>query len=185
MNAAVESLIEELNTVIDYKPFIKTAKQIKACDILNKCMHTLLVGGSRSAKTTIIIRNIILRAIKLPSRHLVTRFRFNHAKTSLWYDTIPKVFKMCFPDLKYEANKSDWFITVPTSRGETSQIWLGGIDDKDRIEKILGNEYSTIFANECSQISYDAITTLRTRLAENTGLKLRFYYDENSLIISN
>jgi len=34
-------------------------------------------------------------------------------------------------------------------------------------------------ANECSQLSYDAITTLRTRLAENSGLDLKFYYDMN------
>lgn len=159
--------------------FVKTPKQVLACDVLNQHEHALLYGGSRSAKTTIIIRNIFLRAIKVPSRHLVARFRFNHAKTSLWHDTIPKVHKMCFPELTLGFNKADWFIEVPTVCGNTSQIWLGGIDDKDRVEKILGNEYSTIFLNECSQIQYDAVTTLRTRLAENVGLKNKFYYDLN------
>lgn len=133
-----------------------------------------------SGKTTITIRNIILRAIKKPSRHLVGRFRFNHAKTSLWYDTIPKVLKMSFPGLECKFNKSDWFITIPTQvPGEYSEIWLAGVDDKERVEKILGNEYSTIFMNECSQISHDSITMLRTRLAENSGLDLKFYYDCN------
>lgn len=167
-------------------PFKKTPKQVEACEALNNHTHTLLFGGSRSGKTTIIVRNIILRALKKPSRHLIARFRFNHAKASLWYDTIPKVLRMCFPGVRYTENKSDWFITLHLGtdpetgedRGE-SQLWLGGVDDKDRVEKILGNEYSTIYLNECSQIEYDAVTMLRTRLAENTGLKLRFYYDCN------
>lgn len=161
--------------------FIKTAKQIEACDVINNHVHGLVYGGSRSGKTTIITRNIILRALKKKSRHLMVRFRFNHAKTSLWYDTIPKVMDMCFPGLEWQQNKSDWFISFEpaNSFGGESQIWLGGIDDKDRVEKILGNEYSTIYSNESSQVSYDAINTLRTRLAESSGLPLRFYYDLN------
>lgn len=172
-----------MNAIIDpfsNKPFKKTEKQIEACNLLNSVEHAMLYGGSRSGKTFITIRNIIIRAAKLPSRHLLTRFRFNHAKASLWYDTIPKVHELCFPDLPFHYNKADWFIEVPTRiSGKTSQLWLGGIDDKERVEKILGNEYSTILVNEASQVSYDAITTLRTRLAENSGLKLRMYYDMN------
>lgn len=164
--------------------FIKTSRQIDACEILNHHEHSMLYGGSRSGKTTIIVRNIILRAMKTPSRHLMARFRFNHAKMSLWYDTIPKVMKMCFPGVRWTENKSDWFITLhlgTDAEGNklTSEIWLGGVDDKDRVEKILGNEYSTIYLNECSQINYEAVTMLHTRLAENSGLKLRFYYDCN------
>ncbi len=164
------------------KKFTKSEKQKQACHLLNNHLHTMLYGGSRSGKTTIIVRNIILRALKVSSRHLVVRHRFNHAKTSLWYDTFPKVLALCFPNLRVKWNKSDWYIELPVPEengGGVSQIWLGGIDDKERVEKILGNEYSTIYANECSQVSYDAITTLRTRLAENTGLKLKFYYDCN------
>lgn len=163
-------------------PFTKTAKQREACDVLNSNKHVLLFGGSRSGKTVITVRNIFLRAMKKPSRHLILRLRFNHAKVSLWYDTIPKVIDGFFPELKDKIhyNKSDWFIEVPNKMGTMSQIWLGGLDDKDRAEKILGNEYSTIYLNECSQIiDYDSVVILRTRLAENSGLNLKFYYDCN------
>lgn len=160
--------------------FTKTIKQREACDKLNHNDHTLLVGGSRSTKTTVIIRNIILRALKKPSRHLIVRLRFNHAMQSLWHDTIPKVFENFFPKVLYKLNSAKYFIEVPSGR-KKSQIWLGGTDSKERIEKVLGNEYSTIFANECSQIDYDAITTMRTRLAEASGLNLRFYYDMNPI----
>ena len=193
---ASAALIEQTNAEISKEikpgeqpgkviPFKKTPKQVEACEGLNNHTHTLLYGGSRSGKTTIIVRNVILRALKKPSRHLIARYRFNHAKQSLWYDTIPKVFRMCFPGVKFKENKADWFITIylgtydDEGNQHTSEIWLGGVDDKERVEKILGNEYSTIYLNECSQIEYDAVTMLRTRLAETSGLKLRFYYDCN------
>jgi len=159
--------------------FKKTPKQIEACELMNTHKHVLLYGGSRSAKTTVAVRNMVLRAVKRPSRHLITRYRFNHAKVSLWYDTIPKVLRMCFPDLDYSTNETDWFFRIPTQCGGESQIWLGGCDDKERTDKVLGNEYSTILVNECSQVSFDAVTTLWSRLAEMSGLERRFYYDCN------
>jgi len=83
--------------------------------------------------------------------------------------------ELCFPGVYYEQNKTDWFYRF--SNG--SEIWLGGLDDKERVEKILGNEYSTIFINEASEVSWDAVTTALTRLAQNVGLVNRMYYDCN------
>lgn len=155
--------------------FKRTPKQKEASQILASNEESGLFGGSRSGKTFIIIRSIIIRACKTKSRHLITRFRFNHVKTSIWYDTFPKVLAICFPDVEVKYNKSDWFVIFPNG----SEIWFGGIDDKERVEKILGNEYSTIYVNECSQVSYDAILMLQTRLAENSALTLRFWFDFN------
>jgi PBSX family phage terminase large subunit len=135
-----------------------------------------MVGGSRSGKTFIIIRSIIIRALKEPSRHLIARLRFNHVKTSIWYDTFPKVMKLCFPDVKYRGSKVDWVIPFPNG----SEIWFAGLDSKERTEKVLGNEYSTIYLNEASQIvDYSSVTTLMTRLAQRTALKNRFFVDCN------
>lgn len=157
------------------KTFRRTPKQKEATKVLASSDEAGLLGGSRSGKTFITIRSIIIRAAKTKSRHLIARYRFNHVKTSIWYDTLPKVLAICFPDLEVKYNKSDWFISLPNE----SEIWFGGVDDKERVEKILGNEYSTIYLNECSQISYDAVTMLQTRLAENSGLALRMWYDFN------
>lgn len=159
--------------------FEKTARQREALDVLNRNRHGLLYGGSRSGKTVVAVRNVFLRAAKKTSRHLIGRYRFNHAKTSLGMGTIPWVLRSCFPGLPAQANRTDWYWTVPAADGGTSEVWLGGTDDSDRVEKILGNEYSTIYLNECSQIPFDAVATLWTRLAENSGLKQRFYYDCN------
>jgi hypothetical protein len=159
--------------------FVKTEKQQEACRLLNAHEHSLLYGGSRSGKTAIKCRNLILRGLKKPSRHLIVRFRFNHVVDSIGLDTLPKIFDQAFPGLDYEVNKSRWIFEFESRNGGTSQIWLGGIDDKIRSEKVLGQEYSSILANEISQIPYRSIVLLWTRLAENSGLDLRFYYDCN------
>lgn len=144
--------------------------------------HTMLFGGSRSGKTFLLIFGIVARALKAPgSRHAVLRFRFAHVKQSIVHDTFPKVMSLCFPDVKYELNKTDWFASLPND----SEIWFGGLDDKDRTEKILGSEYATILLNECSQITFEARNTAMTRLAQNVKtldggtLPLRMWYDCN------
>ncbi len=163
-----------------------TARQEEARSILNgPAKHVLLDGGSRSGKSFLIVRNIVLRAIKAPkSRHAILRFRFNHAKESIGMDTLPRVMETCFPDVPYELNKSDWFITLPNA----AEVWLGGLDDKDRTEKILGKEYATIYLNECSQIPWGSRNIAVTRLAqvcryelegEEKQLTLKMYYDCN------
>ncbi len=160
--------------------FKKTAKQRELLQLMNHHKLVLAYGGSRSGKTTAKIRNMIIRGSKVGSRHLAVRYRFNHAKTSLMYDTIPKVFKMMgFRKSDYHENKSDYFYSWTAADGNESQLWVAGVDDKDRIEKVLGHEYSTIFCNEISQMSSDAVEMLLTRLAENVGLNLRMYLDCN------
>jgi hypothetical protein len=58
-------------------------------------------------------------------------------------------------------------------------LLVEGLDDKDRIEKILGNEYASIFLNEVSQISYDTVELVETRLNAPKGVPLRMIFDYN------
>jgi len=61
-----------------------------------------------------------------------------------------------------------------------SEIWVDGLDDKDRVEKILGREYATVFFNEVSQIPYPSVETVLTRLAQKIeGCRTLAVYDEN------
>lgn len=164
-----------------------TDKQEEAQDVcVSDATHVMLFGGSRSGKTFLIVRNIVARALKAPgSRHLITRFRFNHLKSSIILDTFPNVMRKCFSQVKYNLSKSDWYATLPNG----SEIWFAGLDDKERLEKILGKEYVTIYPNECSQIAWDSIEVLITRLGQKVEqvvkgmerqlLKLRMFYDCN------
>lgn len=146
--------------------------------------HVLLYGGSRSAKTFTICRAIAIRAMASEgSRHAILRFRFNHCKTSIVHDTWPKMMRLCFPEVPWDLDKTDWFAQFPNR----AQVWFGGLDDKERTEKILGNEYATLFLNECSQIPYQsrnlALTRLAQKVSHNVGsggeLRLKAFYDEN------
>lgn len=146
----------------------------------------MLYGGSRSGKTFLLVRNVVFRAIKAPkSRHAVLRFRFNAVKASVVMDTFPKVMEVAFPGVKYTLSKTDWFAEFENG----SQIWFGGLDDKDRTEKILGMEFVTIYLNEASQIPWSSRNVALTRLAqkvmqdiegrEPVAMRPRMYYDCN------
>lgn len=142
----------------------------------NAARHMCVVGGSRSGKTTLLVRAVVLRALKARSRHAILRFRSNAVWPSIGMDTLPKVMRTFFPGVRYIENKSLHYFEFENG----SQIWLGGLDDKERTEKILGNEYSTIYFNECSQIPYASILIALSRLAESVpGLVQRAYYDLN------
>ena len=158
--------------------FELTKRQAEATRLLGSpATHTMLYGGSRSGKTFTIVRAIITRALAYKSRHAVLRYRFNHLKGSVIYDTLPKVMDLCFPGVadKSHMDKSDWFYKLPNG----SEVWFGGLDDKERTEKILGQEYASIFLNECSQIPWASRNIAMTRLAQKTELRLRAYYDCN------
>lgn len=146
------------------KVFKFTLKQLEAQAILSGiATHNMLYGGSRSGKTFLHVRNTVFRALKAPnSHHCILRFRFNHLKASVILGTFPKVMKLCFPGVEYNLSKTDWYVIFPNG----SELWFGGLDDKERTEKILGQEYSTMLFNEASQIPKGARDTAITRLAE-------------------
>lgn len=154
----------------------KTDKQIQAIKLLKKNKTACLFGGSRSGKTFIALFAVVLRAINyLCTRHLVIRFRFSHAKQSICYDSMPDVLKALNVDTRVVLNKSDWFYEFPNG----STIWIGGLDDKERTEKILGNEFASIYLNEASQVSYDSHEMLTTRLNPPVGIKPLYIIDYN------
>jgi phage terminase large subunit-like protein len=160
----------------------KAAQQVLSGD----ATHLMLFGGSRSGKTFLLTRNVVMRALKAPnSRHAIFRFRYNHLKASVVLDTFPKVMRAAFPGVAWDMHQQDGYVSLPGG----SQIWFAGLDDKDRTEKILGQEFATLYFNECSQIPLSSIDTALTRLAQKATqviegrepvmLRLRAYYDCN------
>jgi phage terminase large subunit-like protein len=170
--------------------FSLTECQVLAQTILSgPATWLMLFGGGRSGKTFLVVRNIVLRALKAPaSRHLIVRSRFNHLKASVMMDTLPKVMRICYPQLE---RKVHWDINMTTGYawfpGE-SQIWFLGLDDKERMEKVLGMEFVTVYVNESSQVVWAGVQILLTRLAQGVKqiingaerpLKLRYLFDCN------
>jgi phage terminase large subunit-like protein len=167
--------------------FQLTARQQEAQRILSgDATHLMLFGGSRSGKTFLLTRNVVFRALKAPnSRHAIFRFRYNHLKASVVLDTFPKVMRAAYPGVAWDMHQQDGYVSFPGG----SQIWFAGLDDKDRTEKILGQEFATLYFNECSQIPLGSVDTALTRLAQKAEqqiegrapapLRLRAYYDCN------
>ena len=155
-----------------------TPKQQEARDLLaGPQRHTLLVGGSRSGKTFALVRQVMTRAIKAPkSRHAIFRLRYNALRASVWLDTLPKVMALCYPQVPYESKRQDGYVALPNG----SEVWFAGLDEKDRVEKVLGMEFATAYFNECSQIPRVSVLMALTRLAQQVpGLKNRAFYDLN------
>jgi len=164
-----------MSTSVVFKP---TAIQRKALALLKSgAKHILLFGGSRSGKTTVIVMAIIFRALMYAgSRHLICRYRAKDAKSSVLRETL-------FPWLNNTVGTDGYkFLThesvVTLANG--SEIWIGGLGDREQADKILGHEYNTIYFNEISQLSYIAVTTAYSRLAMRVkGCTNKFFYDCN------
>ncbi len=155
--------------------FTKNPSQLEAVRLMGStASNILLFGGSRSGKTFIIIRQFILRGLKASgSRHCILRKHQTDIRRSLWLDTLPKVLELCFPGLVYRKYEQDMRLVLPNG----SELWFGGLDKGD---KILGNEYASIFVNEISEIVWSQIELAKSRLAQRCdNLVNKFYYDCN------
>ena len=158
--------------------FKPTAVQRKALSLL-KCgaKHILLFGGSRSGKTTVLVMAIIYRALRFAgSRHLICRYRAKDARSSVLRETLIPWLDNTVGKNGYRYLAHESMITLYNG----SEIWIGGLGDREQADKILGHEYNTIYFNEISQLSYIAVTTAYSRLAMRIqGCRNLFFYDCN------
>ena len=161
------------------REFHLTPKQDELYDLIIKGQrHTMAVGGARSAKTFGFVRAVVARAMKAPlSRHAILRFRGNAVWATIGKDTLPKVCRIAFQGpVNITGPHKEGYYLLPNK----SEIWLAGLDEKERVEKILGMEFATIFFNECSQIPYDSVITALTRLAQVCrNITQKAFYDLN------
>jgi len=150
--------------------------------------YFLIYGGSRSGKTFLTIYTIVTRMLKAPgSRHVVFRNDGIDAKQSIGNETIPAVIKLAFPGLVLKWHDQDGYYEAPNG----SQLWLAGLKDKARLDKVLGKEFATIYLNEASQITLEAFSVVQTRLAQvvmqtnGKRLPLRLYVDLNPTVAAH
>jgi hypothetical protein len=158
--------------------FTPTAVQRRALGLVKSgAKHILLFGGSRSGKTTVLVMAIVYRALRFPgSRHLICRLRMKDAKSSVLGETLLPALNRTIGGGEYKYFSHDGLVRL--SNG--SEIWIGGLGDREQADKILGHEYCTIYFNEISQLSYAAVTTAYSRLAMRVaGCRNLFLYDCN------
>lgn len=163
-------------------PLDLTEKQMQGLSLLqdpNK-QYILFTGGSRSGKTYLIMEFLVGRAFQFPgSRQLIVRKNLVDARNSIWDDSLPKYLSQYVPASQYTLVKSE--LKVEFANG--SVIVLGGLDDEERSQKVLGTEYITIFCNEATQMSYDVIGMLRTRMAQKVYDTSKQFVAVNKMIL--
>ena len=150
--------------------------------MVNGAKHSLLYGGSRSGKTLLFCYQIAKRAGAAPgSRHVIFRRHGVAVKQSIGLDTFPKVMQLALPGVPYRFHSQDGYFEL----ADGAEVWLAGLDDKERVDKVLGKEFATLYFNEASEIPYQSYVVAQTRLAQQVEsqhggmLRLRDYVDLN------
>ena len=104
-----------------------TKKQKAGLSLLNSPDHTyfLFDGSARCGKTYAIIKFLLAYGYHHKGiRILVARYRFNHAKASVWEQTLLPILGKQYAG-HYEVNRSDYIITFEWG----TEIWLAGLDE--------------------------------------------------------
>ena len=154
-----------------------TPKQVEADALLDgPCRHILLVGGSRSGKTWAIVRKLVQRALTATCRQVVLRFRFNSLHASIIGDTLPAVMAAHFPGAEWRIDKQLWVARFSND----SEIWFSGLDEADRVEKVLGQGHVGLYFNESCADPVGSRQVAVTRLAQVVpGVPQKAFYDAN------
>ena len=162
-----------------------TPKQRAALRLLKAHDNTLLYGGARSGKTFCVIYWLVYRSLKYEaSRHLIARRYASDIRAAVWADTLPKVLHGLglVAGEDYKANEQYMEIRFPNG----STLVCAGLDDKERVDKILGQEFATIYVNESQDVPWPTIKTLRTRLSQKiAGLRTKFVADLNPTSVAH
>lgn len=134
--------------------------------IASSAKHILAYGGARSGKTFEIVYNLITLATVVGGRYAIFRQHYNSVRTAIFLSTMPEVLRLCFPKTNAVLHKGgDLYYDFPNTGAE---IWGLGLDDAERVDKVLGKEFTAIYFNECSEISYHAVETAITRCSQKT-----------------
>ena len=158
--------------------FKKTSSQKKATRLIaiSTAINIMLFGGARAAKTFLAVYILVVRACRAhKSNHIIVRNTFNSVKNSIWMETLPNVLRIAFPDLVVKWDKTNYRVILPNE----SVIRCAGLDDGDKLERLLGLEFSSILVEECNQVPWVAVQKLKTRLAEKNNLIKKTFYTQN------
>ena len=140
----------------------KNAKQSAAWweDLENPLYRRILYdGGARCGKTVLIVAWLVKECEKYPGcRVLIARKNRNAAANSIWKDTLPMVLRR---RRGWRASESD----MEYRHANGSFVRVDGLDDQERVDKVLGTEYDHIFFNEATQLTWPTVQTVLSRLA--------------------
>lgn len=120
----------------------------------------LIDGGARSTKTFLLCAWLIHQAETYAgARILIARKTLTAARKSVWGETLMDIVRG-----HRHIAVSESALELRFSKG--SLIRVDGLDDQERVDKILGTEYAHIFFNESTQITWQTVNIVLSRLAQ-------------------
>lgn len=151
-----------------------TSSQKKAALLASNSTYRFILyrGGSRSGKSYLLSYILLMRAINTPgSRHGIFRKTASSCRQTLFDLTFRQVMEDTYPGILSQCliSEAEATITLPNGPDEKNPFQGGsiflflGLDDGRR-DKILGNEFATVWINECTEVDYDHVSFLLTRL---------------------
>ena len=160
-------------------------KQRELIRLLNTYDNVLAYGGARSGKTYCTCQWMAVRGYRNDgARQLIARRYATDIRHSVWDDTLPTVLRGLdmVAGRDYRAYESDMEIHFDNG----SVIVCAGLDDKERVDKILGQEFLTMYINESQDVPWPTVKTLRTRLSQRIDeCGTRFIADLNPTSIAH
>ncbi len=171
----------------------RNSDQVKAHRLATTADYKFLLayGGSGGGKSYFWLDVIIERANRAPnSRHAIFRLTRNSCEKTLFDKTLHEVLDKSWPGLKDQCEISLSTMTVTLPNG--SKIFFDGLDE-NRMTKVLGDEFNTIWINECNEdgLSYQQVSTLLSRLraksetVDGKVLKNKMFFDCNPRFYSD
>ena len=142
--------------------YVRSPKQRQAWALLEDPAYRRLLfdGGARSGKTDIALLWLAKEAASRPgARILLARKHLDHARTTLYHLSLKKLL----------GGVRGWAWAegaIELRHANGSLLRCAGLDDDERVDKILGDEYLHIFVNEATQTSWKTLQTVTTRLAQ-------------------
>ena len=154
-----------------------TPRQRQAVELMKSHRFNMLFGGAGSGKTWIAVSTIVLRALMAPNTlHTILRKELSTARVAIWDQTLPQVLKARWPDVPYHLNNQHSKLTFPHNG---SVIRLGGVSDRNKLEKLLGPSQTTIYLNECTDMLADVFWYCDGRLREVSVIEPKMICDCN------
>lgn len=157
--------------------------------------YHLFYGGAGSGKSWLIMLIVILRALGAPnSRHAVFRLTRNSCEQTLFNKTFFEVMAVVFPAMlkRLQDEKLITYSDMTVTFHNGSQIFFNGLDE-NRLTKVLGDEFNTVWLNECNEdgLNYKTISVLQNRLRSKRSignavpLKNKMFFDCNPRFYSD
>jgi PBSX family phage terminase large subunit len=153
---------------------ILTPKQQIGWKMLNgPATRILFDGGARSGKTQLVLSWLIhMCQTHKGLKCIAARLHLDHAKNTLYEASLKEMIEGT--GIVWMEQKAN--LICPNG----SMIQIRGLDDDERIDRVLGTEYCYAFLNECTQISKSAMEVVASRLAQNVdGLHQKMIFDCN------